>query len=189
FCLLTEFGRLVLASLLFADVGQPIEHIAAIPDLVDGKSFSQNLFGALPVLELGARESVTIRPPDPAPSPAWIGVQPIAIERFGFAGLAQLEIRLRQCAPPVLGHQVIFRRKTPQPFFTHCDPGGQELPVLLPCIPQRVFQILNPIEQRLRSSEPFVERMDRLPAPFYRADRARLSKPPARCSKRPRLLP
>jgi hypothetical protein len=40
FRLLTEFGRLVFASLLFSDIGQPFEHIAAIPDLVDGKPFS-----------------------------------------------------------------------------------------------------------------------------------------------------
>ena len=50
FRLLTEFGRLAFASLLLADIGQPFEHIAAIPDLVDGKPFSQNLFGSLPVL-------------------------------------------------------------------------------------------------------------------------------------------
>jgi hypothetical protein len=46
---LTEFGGLAFASLLFADIGQPFEHIAAIPHLVDGKPFSQNLFGSLPV--------------------------------------------------------------------------------------------------------------------------------------------
>ena len=48
--LLTEFGRLAFASLLFADVGQAFEHIEAVPDLVDGKPFSQNLFGPRPVL-------------------------------------------------------------------------------------------------------------------------------------------
>ena len=37
FRLLTEFGRLAFASLLFADIGQTFEHIEAIPDLVDGK--------------------------------------------------------------------------------------------------------------------------------------------------------
>jgi len=50
FRLLTEFGRLAFASLPFADIGQPFEHIEAIPDLVDGKPFAQNLFGSLPVL-------------------------------------------------------------------------------------------------------------------------------------------
>ena len=50
FRLLTEFGRLAFAPLLLADIGQPFEHIAAIPDLVDGKPFSQNLFDSLPVL-------------------------------------------------------------------------------------------------------------------------------------------
>jgi len=50
FRLLTEFGRLPFASLLFADIGQPFEHIEAIPDLVDGQPFSQNLFGSWPVL-------------------------------------------------------------------------------------------------------------------------------------------
>src|SRR6185295_11540554 len=49
FRFLTEFGRLIFASLLLADIGQPFEHIAAIPDLVDGKPFSQNLLGSLPV--------------------------------------------------------------------------------------------------------------------------------------------
>jgi hypothetical protein len=44
-----EFGRLAFASQLFADIGQPFEHIGAIPDLVDGKRFSQKL-GSLPVL-------------------------------------------------------------------------------------------------------------------------------------------
>jgi hypothetical protein len=46
------------------------------------------------------------------PSPARIGLQPIAVQRLGFSGLAQFEIRLRQGAPPVLGHQVVFRRRT-----------------------------------------------------------------------------
>ena len=50
FRLFTEFGRLAFASLLLADIGQPFEHSEAIPDLVDGKPFSQNLFGSLPVL-------------------------------------------------------------------------------------------------------------------------------------------
>ena len=50
FRLLAEFGRLTFASLLFADIGQPLEHIVAIPDLLDGKPFSENLFGSLPIL-------------------------------------------------------------------------------------------------------------------------------------------
>ena len=40
----------VFAPLLFADAGQPFEHIEAVPDLVDGKPFSQDLFGSRPVL-------------------------------------------------------------------------------------------------------------------------------------------
>jgi hypothetical protein len=34
FRLLTEFGSLAFAPLLFADIGQPFEHIEAIPDLI-----------------------------------------------------------------------------------------------------------------------------------------------------------
>ena len=70
-----------------------------------------------------ARKSVAIRPPNPAPSPARIGVQPVAEQCCGFTRLAQFEIRLRHCAPPVLGQKIIFRRKTPQPLFAHGDPA------------------------------------------------------------------
>ena len=50
FRLLTKFGRLTFASLLFADMGQPFEYIEAIPDLFVRQPFSQNLFGSWPVL-------------------------------------------------------------------------------------------------------------------------------------------
>jgi hypothetical protein len=81
------------SSLLFIEIRKPFSEIFEIPHLADGKPLEQELFGSVQVPQFWARESesVAIRPADPAPSPPWIGFQPLAIKRLGLAGLAQLK--------------------------------------------------------------------------------------------------
>jgi hypothetical protein len=102
--------------------------------------------------------------PRGTPTPAWIGVQPLPVERFRFVRLVQLEVRLRHRAPAVFDHQAVVGRETPHRLFAHRDAGTEKLPVIQSRIPQFALQILNPIEQRLGAAEPLVEFFDGLAA-------------------------
>ena len=61
----------------------------------NGKPLAQELLAPAPIPQFRAGESVTIRPTDPSPSPAWIHFQPLAIESLRLAGLTQFVVRLR----------------------------------------------------------------------------------------------
>jgi hypothetical protein len=74
-------------------------------------------------------------------------MQPPTIEGLRFVRLAQFVVGLRHGAPPVFGHQVVVRSKSPQTLFAQRYPGGEKLPVLQARIPQLAFQILNPVKQ------------------------------------------
>src|ERR1035437_3561223 len=109
--------RLLITSLFFAQISEAIGHVSSVSHPGDRNTFPQNLLTPIQVHLPGAREPVAVGPPDPTPSPARIGCQPLPVKRFRFLHLPQLEVRLRQRAPSVFGHQVGGGRKAPQSLF------------------------------------------------------------------------